>query len=280
MVRITHSLSHRLDQQGVLSNHKIRVTSAAVFATIIFSKTAIAEDKNRNWTAWIAPAAIVRPTYEGSDHYRVVPGATGNFTYRDFISLGNQGANMYWHYEGLRIGGGLNYKGKRKDNGSNNLVTEGDSRLHGMGNVRASVGLRAFATYDLGPISFAADFIKYEGDDNKGININFGAFAPLKLSRSITLTPRIGATWANHNYMQTYFGVTDVQSARSNFDKYTPGSGFKNVDFGVSTSYKITNHWFIANDTSLHELLGDARHSPITFSKTNVMSIFMVGYKF
>ncbi|MBS1081231.1 MipA/OmpV family protein [Gluconobacter kondonii] len=271
---------HRLDQQGILLIYQSRVVCVAVLATLVFSKTASAEDKNRNWTAWIAPAAIIRPTYEGSDHYRVVPGVTGNFTYRDFVSLGNQGANMYWHYEGIRLGGGVNYKGKRKDNGTNNLATEGDSRLRGMGDVRASVGLRAFATYDLGPISFSADFIKYEGSDNKGININFGVFAPLKITRSLNITPRIGATWANHDYMQTYFGVTALQSSRSFFNTYTLGSGFKNINFGVSTSYNINKNWFIANDTSFNELLGGARNSPISFSKNNLVSVFMVEYKF
>lgn len=273
----TQGLSHR---RQFYPGNIARVVLASIFGGTLSVNVAFAAESPSKWSASISPAAIVRPTYEGSDRYRVVPGVVGNVTYDDFISLGMQGLNLYWHHNGLRVGGGLTFKGKRKDNSSNNLVTEGDGRLAGMGTVKAAIGFRGFVSYDLGPINFAASVVKYDGSDNKGVNVDLGAFMPLRMTKSLTVTPHVGATWADTSYMQTFFGVTSTQSAASRFGIFSPGSGFKNIGGGVSVNYAFTKRWFVAEAIDVRGLLGDARHSPLSFSKTAMTSVFMVGYRF
>jgi outer membrane scaffolding protein for murein synthesis (MipA/OmpV family) len=240
---------------------------------------AVAANTSR-WSGSIGPAGIVMPTYEGSDRYKVMPGLVGNITYDDMISLGTQGLSLYWHHNALRIGGGVTYRGERKDDSSNSLFAEGDKRLAGMGSIRAAVGVRGFASYDLGRLNLSASVTKFEGSDNNGLTVDFGAYMPFRLTQSLTVTPHVGMAWANKSYMQTFFGVTPTQSAATKFAVFAPSSTFKNVGGGVSINYALSEHWFIAEIVDAKALLGDASHSPLTYSKAAVTSATMLGYRF
>jgi outer membrane scaffolding protein for murein synthesis (MipA/OmpV family) len=92
--------------------------------------------------------------------------------------------------------------------------------------------------------------------------------------------PHIRASWASTDTMQTYFGVTPVQAAASIFPVFNARSGLRDVRGGANLIYRLNPHWFLATDTSVTQLLGDAAKSPISISNTNVMVTAMVGYHF
>ena len=75
-------------------------------------------------------------------------------------------------------------------------------------------------------------------------------------------------------------GVTAAQAAASIFPRFDAGSGVRDVRGGVNIIYRLSPHWFLAADTSVTRLLGDAARSPISISDTNVMTIGMIGYRF
>jgi outer membrane protein len=242
--------------------------------------TKASSSANRDWDVTVGGGIAVRPTYEGSNRYMVSPVPFVKITYDDMVSLGNGGLNAYWHHDKFRIGGGLTYNGGRKDNSGNGVFNEGDDRLNGLGNVSGALGLKAFASYDLKPVNFSASITKFVGSDNDGLLVDVGASLPYKLTDHITLTPHVGATWANDSYMQTFFGVTPVQSANSGFSQFNAGSGFKDVGAGINTRYQVDEHWFIGANADVKELTGDAAKSPISFSSTEATFMTMVGYHF
>lgn len=234
----------------------------------------------RVWNISIGTGAALRPTYEGSNAYRVSPVFFGNITYRDMISLGAGGLNIYWHHKAFRIGGGLIGNAGRKDYQVNGLFEQGDARLRGLGDIASALGVRAFATYTLGMVRFQGDVTKLTGSNNNGVFANIGISVPYRLTDRLILAPQLTATWANKSYMQTYFGVTPAQAAHSTFREFNASAGFMHVVVGLNATYLINRHWFVRAGASVDKLTGAASRSPITFSNTNTLVVFIGGYRF
>jgi outer membrane scaffolding protein for murein synthesis (MipA/OmpV family) len=70
----------------------------------------------------------------------------------------------------------------------------------------------------------------------------------------------IGAstTYADDDYMQTYFGVTAADAARSGLDEYEADSGIKDVGIDIGLNWMITQSWSARGLASYTQLVGDA----------------------
>lgn len=233
-----------------------------------------------DWDVSLGAGAALVPTFEGSDRYHVMPAPLVSITYKDMISLDSKGLSAYWRTGDLRIGAGLTYAPGRTDSKDDGLFGNGDDRLRGMGDIDAALGLKAFASYRLWMVDLSTAVTKYTGDDNDGVVVDLGLKVPFKLTDKFTLTPHAGATWANQDYMQTFFGVTAAQAASSGFARYDADAGFKDIRAGVDANYRFDEHWFLSVNADVKRFIGDAAKSPISFSDTGVTVATMVGYKF
>ena len=91
-------------------------------------------DINHQPAAWdinLAAGAVLQPTFHGSNRYRVSPIPLVIIRWRDTVSLGADGLNLYWH-DDTRIGGGVSYDGGRQDHATNGILSSGDDRLRGL----------------------------------------------------------------------------------------------------------------------------------------------------
>ena len=232
------------------------------------------------WDINLAVGAAMQPTFHGSDRYRVTPIPLVIIRWHDAVSLGVEGLSLYWHDNNFRIGGGVNYDGGRLDHETGGLLSTGDNRLQGLGNIDASVGLRGFVSYKLGPVYFDTSAMKYLGPQNKGALVNVGGSAPFALTKQFIFRPHMGATWGDDNYMQTFFGVSPLQSSRSRFPEFNAGSGVEDVNGGLTIVYLLSTHWFWGADATATQYLGRAARSPITISNTNATVATVIGYHF
>ena len=92
--------------------------------------------------------------------------------------------------------------------------------------------------------------------------------------------PSVSSTWADDNYMQTFFGVTPLQSARSGLPVFNAEAGIKDVTVGLNVIYLFDHHWFLMTNTGVKQLLDDAPDSPITHESTSPVFSSVVGYRF
>lgn len=255
---------------------------ALAFSTVAFLGAADAEqpsDSKFDITAGLG--AAMRPTYLGSDRYRVSPIPLVSLRWNDMVALGPEGLRIYWHHEAFTAGVGLTYDGGRDEKDSNSLgFGNGDSRLKGMGKINAAVGYQAFIAYKLGMVELSSSMTKYEGSQNDGMRGRFGASVPLHLTRGFMVKPHVEAQWANDSYMQTFFGVSAQQATTSRFAQFNAKSGVYDVTGGLTFNYAFDRHWFAMSDVSASILTGDARNSPLTYSKTGVTAITGIGYRF
>lgn len=256
----------------------------AMFCTVCVVGGANADDNNvtaKTWDVSLGAGTMARPTFSGSDRYTIAPLPLINIKWNDMVSLGYEGLSLYWHHDNFRIGTGLVIDPGRDTSHVNTIsFTTGDERLKGLGKIDLSPGLKVFASYQLSSINFMVSGVKYEGSQNKGIVVNFGASAPLQLGSGLTLTPHAGANWADSKYMQTYYGVTAQQSSKSAFAEFDTKAGMRDVNGGITLTYAFNRHWFTSTDFTATQLLGDAKKSPISFSDTGMMVMTAVGYHF
>lgn len=238
-----------------------------------------ANGKASAWTVILGAGAAVRPTFEGSDRYFVSPVPLVSINYNDMISFDTSGLNAYWRKAGLQIGGGLTYNLGRRQ-GGNSIFTPGDERLNGLGDIPATLGLRAFANYKLGPVVLGTTLTKYLSEGNNGLLIDALVEVPYRLSERTMITGRLFATWADQSYMQTWFGVTPGQSVNSGYAVYEASSGIKNVGLGVSLRHRLGTNWMLSADARLTRLTGSADDSPITVSNVNTSFLAILGYRF
>jgi outer membrane protein len=232
------------------------------------------------WDVNLAVGTAMQPTFHGSDRYRVTPVPLVIIRWRDAVSLGVEGLSLYWHHNNLRIGGGVNYEGGRQDHETTGLLSSGDDRLRGLGNVDASVGLRGFVSYKLGPVYLDTSAIKYLGSQNKGILLNVAASAPLAVTKRLIFRPHVGVAWANDNYMQTFFGVSPLQASRSIFPQFSATAGVEDFNGGLTIVYRLNKHWFLGGDATATQYLDQAARSPITITSTNFTLATVIGYHF
>jgi outer membrane scaffolding protein for murein synthesis (MipA/OmpV family) len=77
---------------------------------------------------------------------------------------------------------------------------------------------------------------------------------------------RIGGslTWANGEYMRSYFGVDEEGSAASGLPVYEPGSGWRDLGLSTRLRFDINRRWTVNGGVGLTRVLGPARDSPFT----------------
>ena len=197
-----------------------------------------------------------QPDYFGSDSYSL--GGRGLFRF-DFVRLpggfefGSSGPAGF--LEGFGIRGAARYIGSRK--ASNN------SELRGLDNVDASIEAGLGLGYD-------AQYWRAYGTMSYGITGHnswvgeLGADGILRPNDNWVLSLGPRAYWGSDRFMNTYFGVTASEAARSDFREYDPSSGFYALGAEFRARYAFSPRWGLEGIATYNRLVNDAGDSPIT----------------
>jgi MipA family protein len=229
-----------------------------------------------DWTMTIGAQGQVLPQFEGASTYRVRPMPI--FAIRRTDSLArfkapDDGLRLgIIDVENVRIGPVARLKGKRSESDS--------STLRGLGNVNYALELGLFAEI------WATQNFRLSGELRHGIGGHAGIVADLGIDFVVrpesqwTLSAGPRMAWSNSSYMQTYFGVTPVQSARSGLPVYRPDGGVRSLGFIGSANYQVTPDWSLQAFARYDRLLGDARKAPIVRSSGGSANQFSAGLGF
>lgn len=89
-----------------------------------------------------------------------------------------------------------------------------------------------------------------------------------------------GLSLVNRQYNETYFGVTETESAHGSFPAYQPGGGLQDVHLGVRWNWVLSPSWMLSSSLQAKRLLGDAGNSPLSERSTNTTVSTAVAYRF
>jgi outer membrane scaffolding protein for murein synthesis (MipA/OmpV family) len=232
-----------------------------------------AEERPPDWEGALGLLTHYGPAYSGSDENKskFTPGfylrygrfsitnASGFITRRNDEVVRGLGIDLT-RRDTLRVSLGLRFDSGRSDSDS--------SALNGLGNVKATVRARIAARWQpdddwrLGA-SWSVDAFGRGGG-------NFGEFT---LAREHRFSPRTtgqaGVTLAvaGDRYLQTYYGISAEQAARTGYREYQPSAGLRDAMLFANMRMDLSDHyrgWVLLAGASATRLLGPAADSPLT----------------
>ena len=194
-----------------------------------------------------------KPDYEGSEDYEavVVPFADVKFGNGMFVKLLglNLRANLIpstmW-----RLGPVYNYRAERDD--------VDNSAVDDMRKVSDANELGIFGGFDYNNWFVTLEFLADVGEAHDGWYSKLKGGYNWMISNNWALSIGAFTTYADDDYMQTYFGVTAADAARSGLSQYSADSGIKDVGIDLGLNWMITQNWSARGIASYTQLVGDA----------------------
>ncbi len=223
------------------------------------------------WNVMLGAGIRVEPKFEGAKDFTIIPLPMISAEFGQYVSVDPSGLTINaWQYEGLSVKGRLGYDFGRD--------SDDDKYLDGLGDIGASAVLGVDLSYELMPFEFKLSLDQNLGGSD-GFSAKFGTALMVPMDPFMfSIGPSV--TWADGNYMESYFGVTEKQSIRSGLREFEAEAGFKRVDLEISGLYFINEHWALRGEVGVGYLVGDAADSPVSQENLQPYSMFVLGYKF
>jgi MipA family protein len=228
--------------------------------------------KLHNWDVMLGAGAMLEPKYEGSDELKISPLPYISATFFDRLTIDPTGVDLKAYEQGpVQFDVNVGYDFGRK---------EKDSRdLQGMGNVDGGVTVGGKTTLSYGPAEFYVSVDKTLGG-SQGLLGTFGAEFTQPFNEQLIFGAGASATFADKNYMASYFGVTPTQAAKSGYAAYKADAGLKSIDLSVSATYLFNENWMVRAEQDVGLLVGAAADSPVVKQEVQSKSMLVLGYRF
>ena len=193
------------------------------------------------------------PDYEGSSDYEAVPVPFADVKFGNGMFVKLLGLNLRANLipsDMWRLGPVYNYR-KERDDVDNSAVDD-------MKQVSDANELGVFGGFTIDNWFVSLEFLADMGDAYDGWYSRLKGGYNWIINSSWALSIGASTTYANDDYMQTYFGVTAADAARSGLDRYDADAGIKDVGIDLGLNWKITQSWSARGIASYTQLVGDA----------------------
>lgn len=259
--------------------------AAAVAALAFGGSKALAEDSYESesdgvWDVTLGAGVVVSPVSPGIDSYEVSPAPVLDITYNDRFFVSTQRGIGAYVFNGnnafdLTAGAAIGYDFGRSED-------DAKTHLQGMGEVDASPELIVFVEKEYGPFEFGAELAQgLSSDGHGGLRGELSASYEMTLGERTFLSFGPFVTFGDEEYLQSYYGVTSVQAARSNnFQRNDQDAGFESVGLEASSGYRFTDNWSVFGFAEYQQLISDVADSPIVQNEGNVSTGLFLLYSF
>lgn len=229
----------------------------------------LSDGSGLRWEGAIGLIASSQPEYAGASRhaFKILPAlfvrygrftvtnASGFVTRRSEDVVRGLGIDLQ-NTETLKLSLGLRYDPGRSESVSSDLA--------GMGDVKSTVRVRLSGTWWIArPWRLGASWSVDAFGRGGG---NFGDISAAWENRVAPATTMIAGSslsLAGDRYLQTYYGVSEEQAARSRYPVYTPGSGLRDASLFVNLRHDFGKDLTSLAGASLTRILGPAADSPI-----------------
>jgi MipA family protein len=222
------------------------------------------------------------PKYPGADSYRLRGIPVVGVSYGRFFAGGDSGAgaagagvgvNLYrdasWNFA-LALALGFGQARRESDHPS----------LEGTGDIDRATRLVVSGGYTWRWLSAQLRVATDVSGTDQGTLVFFDVTARYRATDKLSFSAGPGVTWADDDYMMTFFGVTPEMSARSTLPAYEAQGGMHMVRFGVNALYRIDSSWSVGGRIGTGSLFGDVDGSPITRDRDQHLALIFASYRF
>ena len=153
--------------------------------------------------------------------------------------------------------------------------------LNGMGDIDAKPEAGVFLNYAPLPTLILTSSLRYgSAEGGKGALLDLGAVHSQPVGPQWRFAAGLGATLANADYMQSFFGVTPRQSASSAYAQYSPDSGVRDLRANLSLSYQWDVRTSMTAGLSASYLSDTAKKSPLVQQAQTTSAFLGLAYAF
>lgn len=246
----------------------------------------------RSWDAAIGAVAVYGPAFTGSDRQalRLSPGFYIRYGRLSFATRGGfrtasepgERGGMRLDLspsERLRINVGLRYDAGRQESSS--------EELRGLGDVPSTLRVRTSMNYKLADgWSVGSTSIFDVLGRGGGWQADLHGGREWRLTETTRANAGMSLAYAGDRHMQTYFGITEEQSARSVYPVFDAPAGWRDATVAISARTELTDwggawqRWHVFYGASATRLLGAAAASPLTKQRNAWSANAGLAYRF
>lgn len=247
------------------------ISSVTVIALSLISSPAFAYKNDKPLTGFISIGAFAKPDYAGSDDYDAAPLLAGKVNYGDYY-VETKGLGLRANISSLNsveFGPAIAYRFGRDDDVDNARV----KRLREIDDAfEAGAFIKVPFNGVLKPrdqVAFSIDALTDISGAHDGTLVSFGTSYSYSPADQWRLTTSLSATYADDDFMESYFSVDTDNAARSDLSAYHAEGGFKDVGVALIGNYQMTDRWGLTAIAGYTKMLGDAADSPIVNQEGN-----------
>jgi outer membrane protein len=242
---------------------RLALVVGAVF--VVAAEDAVAQDHTV-----LGAGIAVAPAYQGSGKARIMPLPVID------LQRGRVFAN-------LRDGVGLAaIDNPRFTVGVSAVFVPGYRRRDvpvGVDRLSSGAGVRLFTRMRASGMVATLGAVKVVSGGGEGLIADASLSYPLAVSNKVRLTPTIGATWADRQYTDRYFGVSAREAGSSGLSRFTPGDGLKDISATLTASYRVTDRTTVSATSGFTRLMGDAAKSPLVDERSRPFGAFTISWR-
>jgi outer membrane protein len=235
-----------------------------------------AEDSAVKSSGYVGLGVNVAPRYQGSDESKTTGFPAFKYHWANGWFAGGTDGLVGVQLKAtpqLQLGVALGVDEGRKTSESRYLA--------GMGDVDERATLNLYAKAAINDQLVLSTGLKLgAGSASKGGLLNLGASYGVSLAPATRMSFNVGATLANADYMQDYFGVSAAQASASGYKRHTPDSGLRDVTLGLGLQHQISREWMLFVSLKSTTLSNAAKDSPLVRKATSQSAFAAVAYSF
>ena len=248
-----------------------------IFLLSVTSLSAVADEDGSGFSGYLGGGVGVKPNYSGAKDSKTEFVPAFKLAYGPFfiggvdnlVALGWDFARTdHWTFA---LGAGADISPRQESD---------DGHLHGLGDIDVTPRGFTSATYEnfwfKGGVIATQDI----GGNDQGFKLASYAHLQWRPLDNMRLYTGPTLSWADSDYMQTQYGVTSGQSARSGLSRYDARSGIEKIGWDVGMDYVMTPSWLVGARVSVQRLEDDAADSPITQQADQVTGVLFLAWRF
>lgn len=239
--------------------------TAFLSAFLLSTTTSVALADNKQVQGFIAGGAFIGSDYEGSDDYELNPAVVARIQY-EHIYLQTEGLGGKINLsklDGIEFGPAFNYRMGRDDEVDNLVVAK-------MAEIDGAFEAGAFVRMQKRNLLAGGDELGFEikalhdlSDTYDGMTLQAAVDYSYQTTDKLRLTTTLSTTYADDDYMSTYFGVDQNNVGSSGLNDFEASSGIKDIGVSVMANYQLSERWMLTSIVGYTRLLGDAKDSPL-----------------
>jgi outer membrane scaffolding protein for murein synthesis (MipA/OmpV family) len=200
----------------------------------------------------------VTPDYEGSEDNQTIPMLMLSGRYdsgRSFALTGPKLKVDLLPNRNYSLGPIVNYNMGRSD--------VDNSQVDALKDIDGTLEAGVIGGINYNNWAFGLELLKDILDEHGGMKVQVSTGYRWQATEQLSILPGISFTYADEDYMQTFFGVNSSNRGSSALPDYSADSGLKDVGTRILANYTARGNWGLSTILSYTVLLNDAKDSPI-----------------